>query len=105
MQRGHDAALPGDVGRGRATCPGRRKATHVASAAVAAFDRDEIGEAGMTFGYGLDGRHAEVGVAELLAELGLEVLPDLFAHSRCATSPSAATLRRSPSALTTLILV
>ena len=105
MQGGHDPALADNVCRSGDAGAGRREAEHVTRRPIAVFDCDEVREAGMSFRDWLDCCHAQVGAAELFAALGLEVLPDLICHSRCAVSPSAPTMRRLPTALTTLMLV
>ena len=105
MQGSHDPALPDDIGWSGDACAWGWKAKYVARRAIAAFDGDEISEARMTFRDRLDRIDPHLRAAELIAKVVFEVPPDLLAHSRWATSPSAPTMRRSPSALTTLMLV
>src|SRR5258708_22591760 len=60
----------------------------------------------MSLGNQLDGLQSELGtLGKRVPNDRFEVTADLVVHSRCATSPSAPTMRRSPSARTTLMLV
>src|SRR4029077_14552188 len=90
----HDASLAHDVsGRGYARA-GRREAQDV----FAILRAHEVRETGVAFGDGLDRRNAS-------ADRFLEVCAYLIGHSRCAVSPSAPTIWRSPSTRRVLMLV
>src|SRR5258708_6107976 len=106
VEGGHDLALAEDIRRPGDARSGRGEAQHVARGPLGGLGVDEIGEAGMSLGDQLDGLQSELGtLGKRVPNDRFEVSADLIAHSRCATSPSAPTMRRSPSARTMLMLV
>ena len=92
MEGGHDAALADDVGGAGDAGAGRGEAQNV----PITFDLNEVRKPGMSAWYGIDRINPP---PQQLREVGLD------AHARCEVSHRAPTMRRSPSARTTLTLV
>ena len=76
VERGHDPALPGDVGRPRRPRAGRRQPEHIAALAGGLVDVDPVGEAGMALGDRLDAADDQFGLVPAAPELALEVGSD-----------------------------